>query len=212
MNLKLLSSLTELVDYSTTEDYCKELFLKINAECSGTKFDRFDVEIAGYRQTIEEKKALIDKGIEVLSNKRRVEILEKKIADLTVMKQRFSGSAAVRDNKQLITFLTLCKQVVEGKFVEEKREVDSIGNLLAAKEASKIARLELFVKTYLYEFNQFVIAAKEILKQFKTIDVLTDYIVYEQDGKRVIAIECEQEFYDTENIRKHFNIYCVARR
>lgn len=207
-----VNNLTELVNYSTTEDYCKELFLKVNSESSGSKFDKFDVEIAGYRQTIEEKKVLIDKGIEVLSNKRRVEILEKKIADLTVMKQRFSGSAAVRDNKQLDTFLTLCKQVVEGKFVEEKREVDSIGNVLAAKEASKIARLELFVKTYLYEFNQFVNAVKEIFKQFEAVDIPTDYIIYEQDGKRVIAIESEQEFYDTKNIRKHFNLHCMARR
>ena len=207
-----INTLNELVNYSTIVDYCKELFSKLNAERSETKFDKFDVEIAGYRQTIEEKKALIAQKIEVLSNKRRVEILEKKIADLTAMKQRFTGSASERDNKQLDVFLTICRQVIEGKFVEGNREIDSIGNVLSAKEVTKIAKLELFVKSYLYEFNKLMISAKEILTKFEAIDIPTDYVVYEQDGKRVIAIESEQEYFDTENIRKHFNLNCVVRR
>lgn len=207
-----VKNLNEIVNYSSIDDYCKELFSKLNAESSETKFDKFDDEIAGYRQTIEEKKALMEKGIEVLSNKRRVEILEKKIADLTAMKQRFSGSASVRDTKQLDAFLTVCRQVINDKFVEKKREINSIGNVLAAKEISKITKLELFIKTYLYEFNQYMMLVKEMLKQFESVDIPTDYVIYEQDGKQVIAIENVQEFYDTENIRKHFNLRSVARR
>ncbi|MDE6667591.1 MAG: hypothetical protein K2K38_04495 [Clostridia bacterium] len=207
-----VNSLDESVNYSSIEDYCKELFTKLNAESSETKFDRFDNEIAGYRQIIEEKKALIASGTDVLGNERFIKIFEKKIADVTDKKQRFSGSAAARDNKQSDEFLAFCNQIVNGKFVEEKHETDSIGNVLAAKEISKIEKLNLFVKTYLYEFNQFVIAVKDLLKKFGSADIPTDYIVYEQDGKRVIAIESEQEFYETENIRKHFNLNCAARR
>ena len=207
-----VNNLNEAVNYSSVDDYCKELFTKLNAESSETKFDRFDNEIIGYRQTIEEKKALIASGTDVLGNERFIKILEKKIADLIDKKQRFSGSASERDNKQLEAFLTLCNQIINGNFVEEKHETDSIGNVLAAKEISKIKKLEVFVKTYIYEFNQFVIEVKELLKKFGSADIPTDYVVYEQDGKRVIAIESEQEFYETENIRKRFNLYCTARR
>lgn len=207
-----IKNFIELVNYSSVDDYCKELFTKVNAESTGTKFDKFDDEIAGYRQTVEEKKALIARGIEVLSNKRRVEILEKKIADLTAMKQRFTGSASARDNKQSDAFLSLCKQVTDGKFNAEKQEIDSIGNVLTAKELSKLAKLEIFVKTYLYEFNQYIVLMKEILKRFEAVDIPTEYVVYEQDGNRVIAIDSEKEYYDTEDIRKHFNLHCFARR
>ena len=61
----------------------------INEESSGTKFDKFDNEIAGYEQTIKEKNELIKKDIEVLSNKRRVEILTRKINNLLELKKHF---------------------------------------------------------------------------------------------------------------------------
>ena len=207
-----IRAINDLLNYEDIEHYCKELFSKLNTESSDTKFDKFDDEIAGYRQIIAEKNALIEKGVDVLNSKRRVQILEKRIADLIDMKQRFKGSSAERDNKQLDAFLTTCKQITEGVFVEEKREVDSIGNVIVAKELSKIAKLEIFVRTYLYKLNKFIISAKTILKNFEAEDIPTEYVVYEQDGESVIKIENEQEYYDTENMRKHFNIHCKAGR
>ena len=207
-----IKAFTETVGYCPIEDYCKEAFSKLNAERSGTKFDEIDAEIAGYMRTIEERKALIAKGTDVLSNRRRVENLEKRISDLTEMKRRFSGSAAARDGKQLDAFMELCGQVIGGSFVEEKRETDSIGNVLAVREESKISRLESFVKAYLYGFNKFLCTAKDILKAFAAVEIPTNYVVYEQDEKRVIAIESEREYYDTEEIRNRFNLNCKARR
>ena len=209
-----VKALGGMVDCSPLEDYCREMFSKLNAESSETKFDKFDDEIAGYRQTIEEKKALLSSGkaVNVLQINNRIRSLEGKIADLTAMKQRFSGSAAARDTKRLDAFMTVCKQVIEGKFVEESREIDSIGNVLAAKELTKVEKLEIFVKNYLYSINKFIASVKELLQKFISVDIPTDYTVYEQDGKRVIAIDSEKEFYDTQEIRKHFNLHCLARR
>lgn len=207
-----IRAVNDLLCADCIDGYCKELFVKLNTEVSDTKFEKLDREIAGYMQTVAEKRALIEKG-EAFHDMRTIERLEKKIADLTAVKQRFLGSASARSDKQSEAFSDFCRQVVNGEFVEEERgEVDSIGNVLASKETTKIEKLEAFIKAYLYGLNRFVISAKNIIKQFGSVDIPTDYVVYEQDGKRVIAIDSEREYYDTENIRKHFDLHCRARR
>lgn len=209
-----VKALSEMVDYSSLDVYCMEMFSKLNAENLENKFDKFDDEIAGYRQTIEEKKALLanSKAVNILLIKNRIKALESKIADLTAMKHKFSGSASARDTKRLDAFLAICKQVIAGKFIEENREIDSIGNVLAVKELTKVAKLEIFVKTYLYGINRLMGSVKEILGKFESVDIPTEYVVYEQGGKRVIAIDSEKEYYDTEKIRKQYGLHCVARR
>ena len=82
------------------------MFNSINEESSGTKFDKFDNEIAGYEQTIKEKNELIKKDIEVLSNKRRVEILTRKINNLLELKKAIVACAGPVTNL-IIIIITL---------------------------------------------------------------------------------------------------------
>ena len=74
---------------------------------------RFPNEIEGYRQTIIEKTTLIEKGVEVLSNKRRVEILNKKINDLLVLKKKFESNSRAVTNKKKTQFLERCREILE---------------------------------------------------------------------------------------------------
>lgn len=211
----VVKNFSDWINYSAVEDYCRELFTKVNAENADTKLVALDKEIAGYRQTIEEKQAEIAKGVVVVgisSNIDRIKDLEDQIAELTNIKQRILAGAAARNNKQQEAFMALCRQVTDGIYAEEVREVDSLGNVLSSKEVAKIVKLESFVKTYLRQYNAFNESAKGIVTEFEAVDIPTDYVVYEQGGTRVIAIENEQEYYDTEKIRKRYNLQCFARR
>lgn len=194
--------------------YCEELFSKVNTENLDTKFSKIDVEIAGYQKTIEDKKALIAEGVMVLSNKQRVESLEKKVAELRALKEKFIDSASAKNTKHVQEFLYQCEIIIEKGLVEQttETETDSIGDVLMQREETKLEKLDLFVKKYLYNFNIFILNLERILNEFKTVDVPTDYLVYEQNGRNVIAIDCEQEFFDTQELQKHYNIECLARR
>ena len=74
-------ALTLSIGEKTFEEYqnglfddCAFMLNEVNSESSGSKFDKFDAEIEGYRKTIKEKEVLVFMGTDVLSNKRRIEI------------------------------------------------------------------------------------------------------------------------------------------
>lgn len=192
--------------------YCEELFTAVNTDNSETKFEKIDNEIIGYKQTIDEKRILVAQGTEVLSNKRRIEILEKKISDLTALKQKFTSGASTRDNKQIEAFISFCKNVLNGTYMEKSGRGDSISGVIPIKQNVVLMKLIDFIKTDLRKIHDLFDSLKEIANKFSEIDIPTEYIVYSQNGQRVIAIDTEQEYCDTETIQKKYNLHCKARR
>lgn len=191
---------------------CEELFTAVNEGNSETKFDKIDSEISGYKRTIEEKTALIEQGIEVLSNRDRIKRLEKKIADLTALKTKFASGASTRDNRQAEAFAEFCKSVLSGVYEENNQSVDSIGNVITVKQDTKLSGLETFVKKRLRVLYAFFNEVKSVADGCAKLDIPSEYIVYTQNGRRVIAIESEREYYETADLRKRFNVSCVAAK
>lgn len=191
-------------------DICKNMFNSINEESSGTKFDKFDNEIAGYEQTIKEKNALIQKGIDVLSNKRRVEILTKKINDLLELKKHFESNSSSRNDKNLNAFIKRCEELLDGK--HRVFNDDSIGNIVKPKEETKLAKLEAFVDNYLLSIRKYDDECLSTIDKLSNESIPEDYAVYDKKGQRYIIINDLQEYETTKQICDKFKLRCITRR
>lgn len=186
------------------------MFNSINEESSGTKFDKFDNEIAGYEQTIKEKNALIQKGIDVLSNKRRVEILTKKINDLLELKKHFESNSSSRNDKNLNAFIKRCEELLDGK--HRVSNDDSIGNIVKPKEETKLAKLEAFVDNYLLSIKKYDDECLSTINKLSNESIPEDYAVYDKKGQRYIIINDLEEYETTKQIRSEFKLRCITRR
>lgn len=191
--------------------YCEQMFSEINTENFDTKFDKFDDEIAGYQSQVAEKRALIEKGIDVLKNTSRVKTLEKKISDLLDLKKRFEGTASKRDSMELQGFLQKCNDVIAGRYKVITNE-ESIGHVLGRTKTTKMMMLNSFVVKYLYGFNEFMGKLMSLIKQLLAIEIPEDYQVFEKEGQRYIVINEIKEYGETKAIREKFNILCLTRR
>ncbi len=191
-------------------EVCKKIFGAINTESSGTKFSKFDDEIAGYEQTIREKTALIEKGIDVLSNKRRVEILTKKIADLQALKQHFESSSDSRNDKNLSAFIAHCNELLSN--THRGGTSDSIGTIVKPKEETKIARLDAFIDAYLYPIKKYIGDCLGVLGKLMLVHITENYPVYDKDSNRYIIICDLKEFDQTKSLCAEFGLKCVTRR
>lgn len=191
-------------------DICKNMFNSINEESSGTKFDKFDNEIAGYEQTIKEKNALIQKGIDVLSNKRRLEILTKKINDLLELKKHFESNSSSRNDKNLNAFIKRCEELLDGK--HRVFNDDSIGNIVKPKEETKLAKLEAFVDNYLLSIRKYDDECLSTIDKLSNESIPEDYAVYDKKGQRYIIINDLQEYETTKHICDKFKLRCITRR
>lgn len=192
-------------------DDCLFMFNKINSESSGSKFDKFDAEIEGYRKTIKEKEVLVFMGTDVLSNKRRIEILNKKIKDLLALKDKFEGSAATRSSKEADSFVEYCKKLVNG-VSSSSDDSDSIGKIVNTNEGSKLAKLNSFISNYLKQINDYLTKCIVCLKNLKEVHIPEDYPVFEKDGQRYIAISELSEYDTAKELCKEFSLKCLARR
>lgn len=192
-------------------DDCLFMFNEINSESSGSKFDKFDVEIEGYRKTIKEKEVLVFRGTDVLSNKRRIEILNKKIDDLLALKEKFEGSAASRSSKEADSFIEYCKKLVNGVSASSN-DSDSIGKIVNTSEGSKLVKLNIFVSNYLKQISDYLTKSIVCLKSMKDVRIPEEYPVFEKDGQRYIAIDELSEFDATKELCKEFSLKCLARR
>lgn len=200
------------------EDYQKDIFAdcsfmfnEINSEISGTKFDKFDAEIEGYRKTIKEKEVLVFMGTDVLSNKRRIEILNKKIEDLLLLKEKFEGSAASRSSKEVDSFITYCKKLVDGISISPD-DSDSIGKIVNTNEGSKLLKLNSFVSNYLKQINDYLTKCIACLKNLKDVHIPEEYPVFEKNGQNYIVIKELSEYEATKGLCKKFSLKCLARR
>ena len=190
--------------------YVGEIYSSLGTTSDSGRFDKFDAEIAGYEQTIAEKQALVSRGIDVLSNKRRIEILQKKINDLLSLKAKFESNSGARTDKALTAFLTKCEGYLKGE--HKKENDDSLGNIVKSKEESKESLLELFTSEYLLPLSEYIEKCLYGIYKMCSIDIPDNYTVYDADGKRMIVIEEIEEFYSTKNIQEKYNLNCVVRR
>lgn len=206
---KYVDSITK--DVNSLFDYCAELFSFTSQESENTQFSKIDKEIIGYKSTIVEKQRLIDEGKDVLQNKRRIEILQDKIAYLTELKKGFIQKSDVRTSDATKEFVQKCKLMVAGTFSEN--ETDSVANIINTNTLSKAAQLELLLKNNLPFFSKLLDRLLEILKAFKEIDVPEDYVVYEKEpDSRYIVIEELKDYEATLSLQQQYNLQCVTRR
>ena len=192
-------------------DDCAFMFNEVNSESSGSKFDKFDAEIEGYRKTIKEKEVLVFMGTDVLSNKRRIEILNKKIEDLLVLKEKFEGSAASRSNKEAESFVAYCKKLVNG-VSSSSNDTDSIGKIVNTSEGSKLVKLNSFVSNYLKQISDYLIKGLTCLKSLREIHIPEDYPVFEKENQRYIVLNELSEYDSTKDLCKEFSLKCLTRR
>lgn len=200
--------------FKNTKDYiidiCKNMFNFINVGNSESKFDKFDEEIAGYRQTIDEKNKLIDAGVDVLSNKRRVEILNKKINVLLKLKENFEKDSLTRNSNRTNQFAIKCNDLIAGKKMSTTD--DSIKNVLQSNELNKLSLLESFVEKHLFNINNYLKQCTDILEKLLNVHIPEKYAVKEKNGERFIAIDNLDEIETTKELCKEFNLKCIARR
>lgn len=188
----------------------KHMFHSINTESSGNKFEKIDDEIAGYRQTIAEKNTLIEKGIEVLSNKRRVEILTKKINDLLELKKHFEVNSSSRNDKNLSVFENRCKVLLSNRHIDSND--DSIGNIVKPKEETKISKLEAFVDNHLYSLKKYMESCLQTIVKLQSVHIPEEYPVYDKQGQRYIVITDLSEYEKTRELCNEFLLKCITRR
>lgn len=192
-------------------DICKKMFNSINKQSSETKFDKFDNEIEGYKLTIADKNNLIEKGIEVLNNKRRVENLTKKIDDLIKLKKHFEQSSTMRNEKNTSEFVQRCISLINGENMKVNN--DSIGNIIKPKDETKISKLEFFVDANLLAIKEYIDKAYELLLKLSLdVDIPEDYKVYDKNEERYIIINDLSEYESTKEICNKYNLKCIARR
>lgn len=191
-------------------DILKSMFNAISKESSGAKFDKFDIEIEGYEKTIKEKNELINKGIDVLSNKRRVEILHKKINDLLELKKQFEDNSNFRNDKDATIFIERCNKKMSGERIEIND--DSIGNIVKQRAESKQAKLDLFVDNYIVKIKNYIDKSVLILSKLLEEKIPEEYTVYDKNNQRYIIIDDLKEFESTKSLCSEFDLKCLARR
>lgn len=191
-------------------DICKKMFNSINEKSLENKFDKFDIEIEDYRKTIADKTDLIEKGIDVLSNKIRIEILTQKINDLLSLKTKFKDSSSSRNDKYLNDFINRCMQLINGD--KKVLNDDSLGNIVKPREETKLSKLEMFVDSFLFDIKNYIDNCLNLLYRLEIIDIPEDYQVIEKDNQRYIVIDELEEFDTTKAIREKYNLKCLSRR
>lgn len=189
---------------------CKILYLRLAKQNTDNKFGQFDIEISDYKKIIEEKQKMIKQGIDILSNKRRIEILNKKIDDLQKLKTNFEDKNIETSNKNSDDFMEKCKGFLEKKI--HTRNTLSISNVLKVNDLEKTLILEQLFGQYLKDFYDFISYTSNILECLYAQDFPEEYLLFEKENKNYIIIEKESQFKDTQDIQKQYNLNCITRR
>lgn len=186
------------------------IYKSFNKGAEVIKYSKFDEEIDGYRKTIKDKEKLIQDNIEVLSNKKRIEILSKKIEDLELLKQQFESKENSRDITVKASFCTNYNNWLN-KRQTDFLHFDSVTGVVK-KESSQSGKFENLLEKYLYTFNDYY---DKFLNYLKKVDNCLlfplDYTVYEKDKKNYIIIDSIDEFYNTAKLCEKYNILTIAK-
>lgn len=189
----------------------KKIYNQINNASVSVKYTKFDDEIADYKKTISEKEKLIEKNIDILSNKRRVEILQKKIDDLIALKNKFSTNDSSRNEQSSQLFINKVENILAGEKIKNTN-MDSVSTIVNNKELSKLAKYEKFLNAYLVDFCEYIKRFNDYLKNLlKKTDFPKNYVVYQKDKKNYIIINSIDEFNNTKKLCKQYNILTLTK-
>lgn len=186
------------------------IYKSLNKGAEVLKYSKFDEEIDGYRKTIKDKERLIQDNIEVLSNKRRIEILSKKIEDLELLKQKFESKD---DNRDIMVQNSFCSNYNKWLNKQQTRVLysDSVTSVVK-KDLSKAEHFENFLEKNLYTFNDYYDNFVSFLKQIiKCLVFPLEYTVYEKNNQNFIVINSLEENESVKNICKKYNLFTVAK-
>lgn len=188
-----------------------KIYSELNQDASDIKFTKFDDEIQNYRQTIREKEKLVLNNVDVLSNKRRIEILEKKINDLELLKQRFSRNSNDRNKKNIDEFKASYIKWIKSQNIVSSQQ-NSVKSIINTRDLSNIELFEMLVKNYLYDFNNYLENFLKLIKELKNNIVFPlKYLVYEKGNKNYIALTDISEYESSKEICKKFNLFAIAK-
>ena len=188
-----------------------KIYSKLNQDASDIKFAKFDDEIRSYRQTIQEKEKLVLNNIDVISNKRRIEILEKKINDLELLKQRFSRNSNDRNKKNIDEFKASYIKWIKSQNTVISQQ-NSVKSIINTRDLNNIELFEMLVENYLYDFNNYLENFLKLIKELKNNMVFPlKYLVYEKDNKNYIALTDISEYESSKDICKKFNLFAIAK-
>ena len=190
--------------------YCRDLYNIVVSQNSYNKFDKFDDEILDYQKIIEDKQKLIQQGKDVLSNQRRIDILNNKIENLKKLKLDFEEKHTLISSKNCESFLGKCGEYLLTK--SDYKSSLSLSNVLKINEQEKTLVLERLFALYLNEFYDFVVYTETILKNLISQDYPDDYLILEKDNKSYIIIDSEDEYINTKHIQEKYGLCCVVRR
>lgn len=186
------------------------IYKSFNKGAEVAKYSKFDEEIDGYRKTIKDKEKLIQDNIEVLSNKKRIEILSKKIEDLELLKQQFESKENSRDITVKDSFCSNYNKWIN-KQQTDLLHFDSVTGVVK-KEASQSGKFENLLEKYLYTFNDYYDNFVSFLKQIiKCLVFPLEYTVYEKNNQNFIVINSLEENESVKNICKKYNLFTVAK-
>ena len=215
-------------EYSNFDKYCQKaiddletnkskmfdkifnVYKSLNKGAEVLKYSKFDEEIDGYRKTIKDKERLIQDNIEVLSNKRRIEILSKKIEELELLKQKFESKD---DNRDIMVQNSFCSNYNKWLNKQQTRVLysDSVTSVVK-KDLSKAEHFENFLEKNLYTFNDYYDNFVSFLKQIiKCLVFPLEYTVYEKNNQNFIVINSLEENESVKNICKKYNLFTVAK-
>lgn len=188
-----------------------KIYSKLNQDASDIKFAKFDDEIRSYRQTIQEKEKLVLNNIDVISNKRRIEILEKKINDLELLKQRFGRNSNDRNQKNIDEFKASYIKWIKSQNTVISQQ-NSVKSIINTRDLNNIELFEMLVENYLYDFNNYLENFLKLIKELKNNMVFPlKYLVYEKDNKNYIALTDISEYESSKEICKKFNLFAIAK-
>lgn len=182
----------------------------ISSEVGITQESGIQSEIEGYENTIREKEEQIRQSVNVLQNKRRIEILRQKIKDLQQIQGRISSVQSARSVTDREVFVARCHKILSGDDTDV--ETDSVSTIVHGAERSKNERLDDFLQAWLKPIDDALNLRINLIMQMQKIDVPEDYVVYDHAGKRYIVIEREDEYQKTMDLQKKYNLQCVVRK
>ncbi len=185
---------------------CSEIYEKLFKELLTQKFVYIDNEISNYEKIILDKEKEIKENKNILANKHRIEDLKSKISELNKIKQNNLQQDS-QYNLKIQAFNKDCESNQNNDFIDNKVSI-----VLQKNTSPQDEQFKSIIKHSLYNFKKYLLNCHHILTKFKRVELPEDYVVYEKDGQNYIVIDALEDFIQSKNIRKKFNLQCLVRR
>jgi len=148
-----------------SDSYLKQMFNKVNGINIATKFKSFDKEIGAYSCLIKNKQLEIHNKIDVLTNQRKIKLLQEKINHLIDLKKHFISSCKEQSKTDLALFLDKVeKMIVSHKGYESK---PSLASTFKTTNKDKMDLLMDFISAHWISIVVYIDNGQTLLTKFK---------------------------------------------